>query len=376
MNTKKNIQRKTKKNISKRKRRTTNRSRVQKQVAGYDLGIKKFMKNLFLSNRPKNDLRDAHLKKEESMIFRDVTPTFKRFYKIYGMGCDASIEQNIENVDRYKKSTLKNIKLQFVNELKLNEEDVQIVCDKSIRAIHNIYVLWSNKPSQLDVIVQQSLPLVKSQVFTDLVNNILQDLKQGKRVYVNGHSFGGAIANNLAVKMQEILRDSGADNTLKNNITKNFKINAFGSIFVAPFEKTKDIPITNYLAVGDVAQKLNNMTEPMPNEFGNMQSINDVNAYLDVLRITRGNELKKTINLISQGAINFNKLMVYFKRKEKEQQSSVVWIDHYMNANERLIDRFIREKGDEPSGTFGNKLEWGIHNLYSGLDRQLRKSFQ
>jgi hypothetical protein len=333
------------------------------------------MKNLFRSNRPENDLHTI-AQKEENEIFRDITPTSKKFYQIYGMSCDNNIERNIENVNVYKESKLKEIKLKFVNELKLNEEDVHLVCDKRTRAIHNIIALWLNKQNTFGELFHQSLPLNHSRVFTNIVDNIIEDLKQGNQVYVNGNSFGGAIANHLAIQMQEMLNAISTDDSLKTNISKNFKISAFGSIFVAPFEKIKDINITNYLALGDVAQKLNNIPEPGPNELGTLQKINDPEAWEDIMNIFDKGEVMKTTYLIKQGNYDILRtLNVYFKRKEKEQQSSVVWIDHYLNEKERFIDRYIEKYQAEDSGTFGNTLEWGIHCCYLGLDRQTRKSF-
>jgi hypothetical protein len=364
MNTKKNIQRKTKKNISKRKRRTTNRSRVQKQVAGRDLGIKNFFRNLRKSNP------STHQEEEEDthdQIFRSITPTFKKFYKIGQVHCDAGLESTIEDPNRYRFSRVKKLKQELAKEMNLNEEDVEIICENRWNAYYNIATK----------VFINYLPLTSDSKFKNMLFNVLQDLKAGKKVYITAFSFGSALANQLAMKLQELFESDTIDETTKQNIMTKLKINAYASINIAPVEKIKNINITNYLFLGDnLAQRFNHQIEPDPRDITHLRTLQGKEVAEEIWnKVLYEPAPANTTSWNFMGSTTPEIFTRFYKESEKERNSSVIWIDHYIDRDTRFIDYFYEKYG---AVELKKKLSPIIHNFtkfYDAFDQEQVKLF-
>lgn len=296
-------------------------------------------KQFFKSIDSEKDYDDAN--------FRDITPTNIAFYQIYGLGCDFVIERNLEQAQKYNDSYLKQFQSGIAHTIKSNDEDVHIICNHKLDPIYNIIALWTGRKLSADSFLSELSNLENTKEFTSLLENVKRDLGLGKNVYVNAHSFGGAMSNQLAIALQKIAnQDSSFMQKMKTNLT----IRTFGSIFIAPLASVKDVNITNYLALDDVAQKLNGRIEPNPNDFVATFPISYSPQY--------------------KGAKTFVKIT------GKSNHDSVVWIDHYLD--DKYSARLIT--GASPSqtkqGLFGNTYQWKIHNLYSALDTTLQKTIQ
>lgn len=81
---------------------------------------------------------------------------------------------------------------------------------------------------------------------------IVDDLQEGRKVCLYGHSFGGLIVNRLCEKLVKHLKGLG--------ILENLYVATFGSIYIS--DRLDGINIKQYMFVNDVALKQNRLIEP------------------------------------------------------------------------------------------------------------------
>ncbi len=103
--------------------------------------------------------------------------------------------------------------------------------------------------------------LDKSEKYNELVMKIKKDISYGINVVAMGHSYGGFILNRLAMDLNSI--------AAKDKSYSKLEIYTTGSIYIAPKNKINNINLTNYMIIGDIAQRTNGWKdkEPMSAEF-------------------------------------------------------------------------------------------------------------
>jgi hypothetical protein len=374
---------------------------------------------------------------------KDPIPTNIKFYKIFGLGCDISIERNFQaalsyqNAKKYISEQKKIAKM-----VKCNTDDVTIVCNSFIDPISNIISLWFSKMLTYGLLSKNLNNLENTNEFKNLLNSVTFYLNKGsldndniKKVYVHGHSFGGAMANQLAIVLQN---KANLDKDFMEKMKSKLVIRTFGSIFIPPFNSIKDVNITNYLALNDVAQRLNFQTEPKPNEitkpYNTGISIVEQKTFLindkEIINKSIGEEIgwekvekhnnilvktnisetylikrnfsfykiikKEDLNNDDKSIIknlnskNFKKITFeysyntasnfYIKIKPKENNDSVVWIDHYAYSDYKtrgINELFSKNAPYQERGWDinipGNNYEWRIHTAYGELERKLMR---
>lgn len=94
------------------------------------------------------------------------------------------------------------------------------------------------------------LPPTQNNIFvTSLYEEIHNDIQMSNQVFIFGFSYGGAVANRLAERVQE------------SNWTEAFlsklKIATFASIYFAQQDHVSAVNIVNYISIGDVAFRCN-----------------------------------------------------------------------------------------------------------------------
>jgi hypothetical protein len=187
-------------------------------------------------------------------------------------------------------------------------------CPPDNSALAAILKLWFG--NQIPFTGQLFVPLVDDPFFIELLDEIMNLIKNNKKLLIQGHSFGGAILNRIAIDINRNYKNEEITKEQINNIT--FK--TMGSIFIPNISLIQDINIENYLFLGDVAQRLNGRYEESP------QNINKF----------------KTCNY---GKIE-DKYEAYTKISEKKPNDSVIWLDAYLYDKEnpstekeiRLVD--------------------------------------
>jgi hypothetical protein len=90
-------------------------------------------------------------------------------------------------------------------------------------------------------------PLKNNKYVKQLTEEILRDLRNKKRVFLMGHSFGGAICNTVAESIQ---LEWNEKNDFEIN---NLKIVTTGTIYIAKKKNVKNIDISNYISTSDYA---------------------------------------------------------------------------------------------------------------------------
>ena len=306
----------------------------------------------------------------DTLGFLDKTPihTNIKFYKILGLGCDLSIERNLQTASSYNNAKGYISEQKKIAELvKCNTDDVTIVCNSFIDPISNIISLWSSKMLTYGLLSKNLNNLENTKEFQNLLHSVTFYLNNDslnndsiKRVYVHGDSFGGAMANQLAIVLQN---KANLDEDFMQKMKSKLVIRTFGSIFIPPFDSIKDVNITNYLALNDVAQRLNFQTEPKHEKITERYNIGTVEYRYNI----------GPVEYIDYMGSNF-----FIKIKSKDNNDSVVWIDHYKDGNyeTRGIDESFsknapyQERGWDINIT-GNKYEWRIHTAYGELERKL-----
>jgi hypothetical protein len=267
----------------------------------------------------------------EDYTFSDVTPKQAKVYIILGSGC--AVEGNMEKVkntterqckrrarnetqekwcetslaETYEQSELKRQRENYAEKFDLPKENVFILCETSM------YKVVSRMAKQL---VMGAIPyshLVLSQPFDKMgektVLSIIQDILTDNKVYVYGFSYGGSMANKLAVKLQAYAM---TDPIFMEKQKWNLIMTTCGSPIIAEFETIKDINIHNYLHVGDGrVDWIHKEKEPTLVEFTE--------------RIDRPN-----------GG--------YWLSTVSSTNPSVTWIDRYTRDGIRFIDHVAKSK--------------------------------
>jgi len=259
-------------------------------------------------------------------------------YYVYGMGCDNNIETNVRDkrfcvknngedcsnmANIYENSNIKKRKSEYSLKLGLPEENIKIVCDTIGKAITNILTLWAKSKTPFGEYFY-NLPLEQSNNYLILLNSVISDINRGKRVFIYGHSFGGAIVNRLATSLQNYaLSDKSFEDKLKTKLL----IVAFAGIYVATEYKVDKINIMNIISLGDVAIRLNGLYEP------------DYSS-------------------------NFNKVPNYQFVKSKVNPT-VIWMEQPYDSNKgrRHVDSYTNNSS-LMTYILGKESEWAIHNRY------------
>lgn len=187
-----------------------------------------------------------------------------------------------------------------------------------------------------------TLPIENEPEFIALLKNIKEDLNNNKKVYLSGESWGGAMCNRIAIILQKEL-------TTISNI-HNLEINAYGSIFVAPFEDTKDIKLTNYMGLQDFALLYNGLTYPDPL---------DLPKKSDVVDIKEGRQYKNLYPNYPNKA--------YYEFCEKPADDTVVWVDFWIEVpdeNPPFVN--VREYYNDMG--IGKYIPAAIHNAYEPVE--------
>jgi len=302
---------------------------------------------------------------------KDPIPTNIKFYKIFGLGCDISIERNFQAASSYKNAKkLISEQKEIAKLVKCNTDDVTIVCNSFIDPISNIISLWFSKMLTYGLLSKNLNNLENTNEFKNLLNSVTFYLNKGsldndniKKVYVHGDSFGGAMANQLAIVLQN---KANLDKDFMEKMKSKLVIRTFGSIFIPPFDSIKDVNITNYLALNDVAQRLNFQTEPKPNEITEKYNTGTVEYRYYI----------GPVEYIDYMGSNF-----FIKiKKPKGEKDSVVWIDHYKDRdyNTRGINELFSKNAPYQERGWdinipGNNYEWRIHTAYGELERKLMR---
>lgn len=304
---------------------------------------------------------------EAGFIDKDPIPTNIKFYKIFGLGCDVRIERNIQTASSYNNAKVLKFEQKKIAELvKCNTDDVTIVCNSFIDPISNIISLWASNTLTYGLLSKNLNNLEKTNEFQNLLNSVTFNLNNDsvyngiKRVYVHGDSFGGAMANQLAIVLQN---KANLDKDFMQKMKSKLVIRTFGSIFIPPFNSIKDVNITNYLALNDVAQRLNFQTEPKHEEITEKYNIGTVEYRYNI----------GTVEYIDYTGANF-----FIKIKSKDNNDSVVWIDHYTDDNYKtrgIQEAFSKNAPYQKRGWViniaGNNYEWRIHTAYTELEKKL-----
>jgi hypothetical protein len=152
-------------------------------------------------------------------------------YFALGIGCDSLT---------YKE--LGYFKGHIARQINTSEANVNIICHKFSSGIKTIL------KSRFSY-----CPLVNSNFVLSFTNSIIENVDKYKKIFVFGHSFGGAIVNRVA---EELHKNASLLEGNKSKIT----MATFGSIYLPKdlgLVSQSSINIINYLAVGDVASICN-----------------------------------------------------------------------------------------------------------------------
>jgi len=217
-----------------------------------------------------------------------------KVYIIVGLGC-ASVLTNDREIQKYKNS--------YAEYSGISSSNIIVVCRKTIHALTTIASTYLNIE-----------PFHNSKFINDLANILYDDAMNGNKVLVYAHSYGGAIANKVAVELNK-----------KENISSlDLFIATFGSIYIVNY--ANKVKLLNYIQLGDVAFKLNKIKD-------------------DVY-----DDLNKDLKAKNGGIIlKYNMI-----------DNNIIRVCNY-NSNRDLC--LIHKKGL----LVGSKDEWKIHNSYTLL---------
>ena len=123
------------------------------------------------------------------------------------------------------------------------EQNIIIICRNTIKALKTIAATYLN----ID-------PLHNSKFISKFADELYNDAKDGNKILVYGNSYGGAIANKVAVELSKKKDISSLD----------ISIATFGSIYIAKF--IPNVNLLNYIHLGDVAYKLNKIQDDSYND--------------------------------------------------------------------------------------------------------------
>ena len=330
-----------KKTQCKRKRK----NKTKKQTAGRDFSERLSLFNTWMtSEKEKGEYYDNELEKEEQKLFKDIEPSPVQFYRIFGANCDANLkyqlQSNVKGPTAYEESKLKKMKLDYAKKLNLPEENIHITCTSNFHVYMNAALIRIKRNIPL-LNYFSTLPIENDPEFIALVKNIKEDLNNNKKVYLSGESWGGAMCNRVAMILQNEV-------TTISNI-HNLEINAYGSIFIAPFADTKDIKLTNYMGVQDFALLYNGLTYPDPL---------DLPKKSDVIDIKEGRNFK---NLRSSP----NK--AYYEFHEKPMDDTVVWVDFWIEVPDENPP-FVNVRDYYYAWNLGKDVPAVIHNAYEPVE--------
>jgi len=279
-----------------------------------------------------------------------------RYYEVIGMGCSLTLETNAEDkrfctlhygnencestASIYDNSRIKKVKNGIANKIGLMEENIQVVCNNLDSAFSNIAALWIK--SRVPFIQNfYNMPVDSNQNYKNMKFSVIDDITKGKRVFIKGHSFGGAIVNRLAISLQNYAH-SNPDSDFTRNLSKLF-ILAVASIYVAPYHLINKIPIYNAMNTGDVAIKVNGYRVP----------------------------IKKLTELTTSDGTYYY---------QSEENPSLIWIHNRVKYQDYLNTVESKENPQSAlSSLVGSGIEWKTHGDYNVGDiylGQIKKQSQ
>lgn len=227
-------------------------------------------------------------------------------YVILGLGCSNLTKKFIDSMKRGY-SLYTNIDM----------NNIEILCRTNSSALYSISKSYCN-----------IVPMKNSSYINELTSKIEEKAKIYKKVLISGHSYGGAIANRIAEKLN-ILETS-------NNYS-NICISAFGSIYVSPTNLVDKINIVNYMSLGDVALTCNKKLQQ------------------DLL-IYNVNSLENTFEVLNKKICKYKKI----------NKSLFIICPYEYKANGE-VTLLCENTPTENISIFGNN-EWYIHNSYKLLN--------
>jgi len=279
---------------------------------------------------------------------------YDKIYIVYGMGCDLKKELSTERL-------LYNISKYY----DIPYGVLEIICHDFTETLRNILFLWVQNIIFLSRNVI-GLPLTNIVFLNDYYTKILTELKNNKKILLLGNSFGGAIVNRIAMEINESLEQQ----------SKNLEIIAFSSIFVAPYSKVNKINLTNFLILGDVAQKLNSQFEPLPQSIENYDSIStddytfrinrDFNKTIRWVDIYNKNNERYFEQISFKSLLNYDNYAPYldgsnylnYFQKTFSNESSLL-----QDTSKLLYDIPYKLSRSTLNNLIGSEIEWTIHNL-------------
>lgn len=182
-------------------------------------------------------------------------------YFIDGVGC------------KFLTETFESIKHSIFQESRVIMNNISIECPSIRSSLYNItrrwigqrygklkrYMSYNKRRKQQN----RKQKRIYNSMAKRLFDEILGKLNSGMYVLVYGHSAGGQIAGLIGVLFSEYISENHIDDNMRSQIQRKLQIATFGSIHIPTAIQTDGINIQNYLALGDVALKLNtHLTEP------------------------------------------------------------------------------------------------------------------
>jgi hypothetical protein len=325
----------------KTRRNRKRKNKTKKQTAGRDFSERV---NLFrlLMNTEKE--KGEYYDEEERELFKDVEPSPIQFYRVFGANCESKLkyqlQSNMKGPAAYEESKLKKMKLDYAKKLNLPEENIHITCTSNFHVYMNAALIRIKQNIPL-LNYFSTLPIENDPEFIALVKNIKEDLNNNKKVYLSGESWGGAMCNRVAMILQKELP------TISN--IHNLEINAYGSIFVASFEDTKDIKLTNYMGIQDFALLYNGLQYPDPL---------DLPKKSDVVDIKEGSNFRNLYPNYPNKA--------YYTFREKPMDDTVVWVDFWIEVPDETP--FVNVRNYYYDMGIGKHVPATIHNAYEPVE--------
>jgi hypothetical protein len=273
----------------------------------------------------------------EEYSFKDVIPKKAKVYVILGMGCTAEGDmEKVKNaqerecklkarneiqeqlcetslIEIYEKSEMKQVREFYANKFDLPIQDVFVLCET------NLYKVVSRMAKQVVLGAIPYSDYVLSQPFDKsvekTVNAIIQGIRMDNKVYVYGFSYGGSMANKLAMKLQAY---TAINQIFMEKQKRNLIITTCGSPIIAEFETIKDINIRNYLHLGD--------------------------GRVDWIHKQKEPALSELTERIDSPSMHG-----YWLSTVSRTNPSVTWIDKYVSDGIRFIDKVSKNKKQKVS---------------------------
>ena len=229
---------------------------------------------------------------------------------------------------------------------------------------------------------------------------IFDDLQEGRKVCLYGHSFGGLIVNRLCEKLVERIKDL--------EILGNLYVATFGSIYIS--DKLDGINIKQYMFVNDVALKQNRLIEPDYNsrtrsksktsnsrtrsksKTTNSRTRSKSKTRSRVASIIHNSGISKMMKpftrkstknkfiwkpVIQKGALIPDSVPIYNNLKysaETRTKSKIIWLKYNAEGLKLILSNKALDPNEEYKKLFGKKgvligsgEEWKLHNLYFPL---------